>query len=331
MRYFVATVVLLGLVLGIYLHKSSEQDIFGARNPENKQLAAQNTDQLDVVADKLDADDPSLSIKETSPVSIPINWRQRTTSGLHWKEYPTKTYDELRALAESGDGQAAAFLADRLSNCRHLPPPQSSAEIDAAVEEMRRTHMVPRYWNGVETMMDFNNSLESLDDQVELYQTRARRCSTVTTEQRAEWQDWVDRAIAMGSTDLLSHNLLYDSMEKDDYMQLISDLWDAGEPTALFSLAGVDAIAAWQDHDVSRNVRSYAYERAILTLLRDYYEAFDIPHEENAFVGLETDLANQRQHMHAYEIREAERLAKEIIEKNRNCCLTWPGYIVDFE
>ncbi len=330
MRYVLAIVIVFGLALGVYFLRTPEQDRFGVQDAGGQPQAAENTDQSDEAADNLETDGLNRDSGYASPASIAINWRPRPESALRWKDYP-KTYDELRALAEAGDGHAAAMLARLLRECNFVGPPKTDAEIDAAIEEMRRTHKVTWYRDGVETIRDYNNRLESFDATIEKYEKTARKCSATTIEQRAEWENWAGLAMAMGSTDMLIHDMLYASMQRDDYSQLISDQWDAGDPTALFSLAEIHNRDYYQGENPSGQIWDYAYQRAILTLILDYYEEFDIPTDKDGLANFEEELSNQRRRMHAHEVREAEELAKEIIEKNQNCCLSWPGYIIDSE
>ena len=195
---------------------------------------------------------------------------------------------------------------------------------------MRRTHKVPTYWGGYATVTDFNNNLDSLEPNIEIYVRLARKCSAVATEQRGEWKDWADRALALGITDVLLHGTLRDRMESEQYEQLMHDFWEAGEPTALFTLANIYRRAAYVASDPFGHIRAYAHDAAVLALMRDHYESTGVGLDETGLSGFEDHLAMQRQHMHAHEIDEAEQLAMDIIEKNDNCCLAWPGYLTDF-
>ncbi len=334
-HYVLAILIVFGLALGIYLLPGPEQDRFGSQDDSSQALTAEFTDQSNEPedTDNLETHGSDFPAEESSPIALNIDWRQRPEPPLDWREYSTKTYAELRALAEAGNGHAAAMLAYGLGNCSYQPPPQSSDEIAAAAAEMRRTHLVPVYRDGViDRMMDFNNSLESLDSQIDRYEKSAKRCSAFTVRQRAEWEYWTNIALVIGGPVFgFLHNNLQTSMDKDDYSQLMSDLWDAGDPTALFVLGGINKRAAWQDYDTLGQIRGYAYDLAILTLLIEFESEFGIPPNNQSLDARAKDLLSQRSRMHEHEIREAEKLAKEIIESNDSCCLTWPDYFFDNE
>ena len=266
---------------------------------------------------------------EADSDSVRVNWRVRQETSKDWSDYPD-TYEGLRALAEAGDGIAAALLANRLARCNSAPPPQSNGEIDAAIDEMRRTHLVPNYRDGVKTIRDFNNHPESLDSNIEIYEDRARKCGSINLSQRAEWEKWLDYALAMDGNMVIILDLLYASLDEDVYSQLLNDMWNSGDPMALLPLSALYS----RDYHLGLNpeptslTRYYAYQQAMLTLILDYHEEFDIPlRESSAANSIENELSYIRRQMHAHAIREAEELAIEIIERNRNCCLVLPDYL----
>lgn len=331
-RIVLAIAIVLSLAPGIFLFRISEHEERGSI--DNSSLP-QKVDER-VQPDGSDgADRPVLSESDQSPDGTstdPVNvvWRARPKSALHGSEYQAKTYDELRALANAGDGRATDWLAAMLAQCNDFLPPQSDAEIETAVAEMRRTHLVPKYTNGVATMQDFSNHLDSLAANIEVNAIRARRYSTVPAEHRADWEDWANRALSAGYMDDLTHSLLHGSMENNDYVQLLNDLWDSGEPTALISLSSIYLLDYHEGTNPNGQVRQLAYVLAALILLRDYSEEFDIPDNESAKT-LSDEIQYLRRQMRPYEIDEAEEMAEKIIDENQNCCLFWPRHFFKAE
>lgn len=328
-RLSAAIFVFLGLALGIFLFRDSTHEELG---PGDNVILPQQVEK-GVHPDEADGADRPVSSESGQPLDgtssdpVTVVWRPRPKSALHWSEYQGKTYDELRALADAGDGRATAWLAATLAQCSNFPPPQSDAEIETAVEEMRRTHLVPKYANGVATMQDFNNHLDSLEANIEVYEIRARRCSTVPAEYRTGWEDWANRALSVGNMDDLAHGLLYGSMEKNDYVQLLNDLWDSGEPTALVSLSSINLLDYHEGTNPNGQVRQLAYQLAALRLLHDYSRKFEISNNDDEFAKtLSDEIWHLRGQMRPYEIEEAKDLAEEIIGENQNCCLVWPEH-----
>lgn len=337
MRNLVAIATVVMLIVGIYFLQDLPQNRSGVQEVGAPPRATGNESNPDAattdwLSDRPDAQPPEPIDARSSANAVAVNWRPRPAGALDWNEYREQSYDELRTLAESGDAQAAVALARRLKLCDFFAgAAKTDAEIDAAIEEMRRSYKVPAYRDGVPEMMDFINHPDSLDSQIDNYEKYARTCSTVTLQQRDEWQDWANRALATGIADLPVQNLMLESMTEDDFLRFVSDIWNAGEPTALFSLSAIHHKAYWEAHDAAARTRAYAYDLASFMLMKDYYDEFDVPLDQRGLGTLEGDLVDQRRRMHAYEVREAEKLAREIIEKNPNCCLAWPGYVIDIE
>ncbi len=327
MRYVLVITIACGLALGAYfLNASFEPDSYRVEDTggSSKEETIGKESSASSVGRSVKAESHHIASAGDNDASdsIDIQWRPRPSTALDWRDYPS-TYDELRALAEAGDGHAAARLASLLWTCNQLPPPQTAAEIDAAVDEIRRTRLLPIYSRGTEKVVDKNNSLESLEDNIEEYEARARRCSKVTVEQRAELDHWLDRGMAMGSADILLDRLS-SRFDREAYLQLLNDLWDSGDPIALFALAGRRYVDYLEGLDASGHVWAYAYELAITNLVRDFNGEHGIPAENSLVPHFEEALAERRRNMPAHEIHEAERIAGEIIENNDNCCLSWP-------
>ena len=334
MRSVLTIVLIAGLLSAVYLLRVFDADKLASQNESSLPTVAEDAGQSDA-KQGLDSQELIESAQERDaapPPSPAAVWRPRPETALHWTEYQAKSYMDLRSLAEAGDGRAAAWLAALLAQCRNLPPPQTSAEVDASIDEIRRTHLVPTYSNGVATMQDFNNHLDSLEANIEVYETRARTCSGVPADHRVEWDDWAQRAVSTSHMDDLAHTLLAESMEKDDYVQLLSDLWKSGEPTALVSLSAVNLLDYHKGTNPHGQIHQFAYQLAALNLLRDYYDEFDISPNSNGLAEiLSDDIQHLRGQMRQNEIREAEELAEELIEENQNCCLIWPVHFFEDE
>ena len=331
MRYFIATIVIIGVVLGVYLIHVPAPESPLSQNDSSQPRHTEDENHFGAI-DGNESDErlvPTRDSNAAPPSSHETEWRRRPQSDHHWTEYLSIPYSELRALAEGGDVRAAAWLAALLAQCRNLPPPQSSVEIDSAIEDMRRTHMVPRYTDDGVTVQDFNNALDSLEANIDVYEKRARTCSDVPTDYRAEWEQWASHAMLAGSMDDLTHGLLAHVMDSDDYLVLLNDLWESGEPTALFSLAARNFVDYHQGINPHGQIRYYAYLQVALTLLNDYYEQNDIsPNDQHLATTASGALRHLRRQMLPNEIRQAEKLADNLLEENRNCCLVWPDHLL---
>jgi len=257
------------------------------------------------------------------PAVVPagVRWRSRPAPAL--EEYPT-TYEELRRLAEKGDGHALAKLSRLLFHCSLAPPPQSDEEIAAVVEEVRRTHRLPVYYEpGVESSVDLNNRLRDLESNIAQYVKRARQCNPVTLKQRAELEEWLLFARSLGATDGLL-NLYQAILPGDAYAQFLDEVWQSGDPMALLEIAAYYYGGYRQGTNPKGHILEYAHYLALADLLRDYAGEFDIPSPHNPALIFDNILTERRRDMHAHEIREAEELARAIVGDNSNCCLSFP-------
>lgn len=251
---------------------------------------------------------PSIDSNDLIP---PIDWRPRPSEFL--EEYP-ETYDELRTLAEAGDAEASRRLYMLLWECGSAPPPQSDAEIAETVAEVRRTRQFPTYQDGILTMVDMSATPDALEGVIGHYEAIVRTCQDVSMAQRAEEPVWLEHTMQQGGAAPLLNHLLA-TMDAEAGFQLISDVWETGDPWALQSFAHWYG-EAWRDGtDPSGRTKEYAYYLAFIELNAQEDPAASWDQMRN-----ELD-ETYRSQMHDHEIVEVENMVWEIIDDNPNCCM----------
>lgn len=329
MPYILAAVIAAMLVLGAYFFDISGS---GVEAPGSDQVARAAM-QVSVDLEANDDGETGEAIGPDPDAITPlmhaglVQWRKRPVEDGVWEDYLSIPYIELRRLAESGDSRAAAWLSHYLSNCRFFPAPQSDFEINAAVEEMRRTHLIPAYFDGGARMQDFNNYLDSLEANIEVYEQRAKACRHVPIEHRGEWEDWASRAFASGYTDDLVHTQFESDLDSADYTQMLNDLWVSGEPTALVSLWLASTREYIKGSAPHAQIESLAYLMTAQRLLKDYIAKLDVSPDASLMSSeLSRGIEHLRNVLLPGEIAEAEEISNRLIDENGNCCLAWPSH-----
>ena len=257
-----------------------------------------------------------------------VEWRNR--GSLSHDEYP-RTYSELRTLSEDGDVEATRRLTRLLRGCRRAALPMSEAELSEIVAEMRATYSYPMLRDGkfeflpsAAGELSHKMSPAEFDMFINQWHSNVMKCNEVTLAQREEADHWLGVLEAQGGVSA-SWQEATQSMDRDEKITYVDNMWAMGDPYALAKYAEIYADHELQLIDPSARVKSYAYIYA-------FYEAMieSAKHHSDAdgLAQLQWALKRIRKHYYAvlseHELKEAHELARQTIAGNENCCMRLP-------
>lgn len=261
-----------------------------------------------------------------------VEWRDRES--LSQDEYP-RTYAELRELAEAGDVEATRRLAALLRSCRRAVLPMSEAEISAVVAEMRATYSYPMLRDGKFEFLpsaagELSHRMSAaefewfIDEWHSNVISSAMKCNDVTLAQRKEANHWRDVFEAQGGVSA-SWREATRGMDHDAKIAYVDNMWAMGDPYALAAYADLYSDHELQLIDPSARVKSYAYIYAFYEALIEtakYHS--DAERLAQLQKGLKHIRKNYSDVLSEYELKEAHELARQVIERNVNCCVRLP-------
>jgi hypothetical protein len=272
--------------------------------------------------------EPTRSSLGASEKSELIDRIDADLSGIRWRPmhnylddntYP-KDFEKLKALAESGDGNAAYALATTLDICHKSgPPPMTADEFAEEIRMIREDHQVPRYENGERTVVDIAQTNMPSEAAVSIATHLYEECKNMPMQYRDDADSWMVFAADNGSQAAKSMLAWQRSLLGDPSGYLA--LWEEGYAPALSSISGFYDQQYRSKADPGGLVESFAYWLAFREMHYASRQAAG-PGMQPFFGGIEEATHRRSNELMPWQIAEARDIAAEILRSRPYQCCT---------